>query len=228
MKTKLTVLQKCIIVILAVGTRPIVVIKHIVVTLKWPTKVLNKIAKPKEILTKMTGNTNFPVPYPANVCSLTQLGTDITAVDNAQTNVKNGIKGAVQDRNAKMKKTKADSESIRSMVQLKADSDPANAESMVTGAGFDYKKVFIKQRQQHGVKRSNVSGVYVLLADGCGEHEWQITSDKVNITTLPATSTAHTLSPELTLKQTYYMRNRKVGKKGVVFDWSPWLEFIVT
>ncbi|MGD0710486.1 MAG: hypothetical protein ABR968_04835 [Bacteroidales bacterium] len=38
---------------------------------------------------------------------------------------------------------------------------------------------------------------------------------------------AHKLSPVLTLKQTYYMRNRKVGKKGKVNDWSDWFEFIV-
>jgi hypothetical protein len=171
MKTKLTVLQRCIIVILAIGSRPIVVIKHIVVTLKWPRKVLDKIAKPKEIQTKMNGNPNFPVPYPANVCSPAQLNTDIAAVDTAQANVKNGVKGAVQDRNAKMKKTKADLESMKTMVQLKADSDPANAESMVTGTGFDYKKVFIRQKQKLGVKRSNVSGVYILLAEGSGEHE---------------------------------------------------------
>jgi hypothetical protein len=228
MEKKSSLLIRCIICILSAGTRPIVVIRHIIVILKWPKKVLDRIAKPKEIQAKLTGNTNFPLPYPVNVVSLAQLGTDIIAVDTAQTNVRNGVKGAVQDRNAKMKIVKTDLESIKSMVQIKADSNPANAESMITGTGYDYKKVFIRQKQQLGVKRTAVSGSYMLIADGGGEHEWQISTDKINITNLPATSTAHTLVTDLTVKQTYYQRNRKVGKKGVVYDWSPWLEFIVT
>lgn len=227
MKTKLSLLTRCIIVVLSVGTKPIVVIKHIIVVLKWPVKVLDKIAKPKIIQNKLTGNINFPAPYPANVTTLAQLGTDIAAVDAAQINVKNGVRGAVQDRNTKIRIVKKDIDSIKSMVQIKADSDPANAESIVTGSGYDYKKIFIKQKQQNSVKRTAISGSYILLADGTGEHEWQITIDKVNIITLPATSTAHTLVANLTVKQTYFQRNRKIGKRGEVFDWSPWIEFFV-
>jgi hypothetical protein len=121
---------------------------------------------------------------------------------------------------------KTDLESIKYMVQIKGDNNPANAESMINGTGFDYKTTSLKQKQQIGVKRTNVSGTYILLADGGGEHEWQITTDKINITTLPATSTAHTLVSELTVKQTYYQRNRKVGRKGVMYDWSSWFEFV--
>lgn len=226
MKTKLTVLQRCIIVIMAIGIRPFVVIKHIVVKLKWPTKVQDKIVKSKDIQIKMTGNPNFPTPYPTNVCTLAQLGTDITAVDTAEVNVKAGVKGAVQDRNSKQRTVKLDLDSIRCMVQIKADSMPANAESMITGTGFDYKLTNYRQKQQLGVKRTKVGGVYIFLAEGKGQHEWQLSTDKSNITYLPATSAAHTLSPVLALKQTYYMRNRKVGKKGVVYDWSAWFEFI--
>jgi len=226
MKKRPSLLTRCIIVIMSVGTRPLIVIKHIIVTLKWPTKIEAKIAKPKDIQNKLTGNANFSVPYPTNITSLVQLGTDIASVDAAQLKVKAGIKGSVQDRNAKIKIVKRDLESIKTMVQIKADSDPANAESMVTGTGFDYKKISNRQKQQNSVKRTDVSGTYVLLAEGRGEHEWQITSDKINITTLPATSTAHTSVSGLTVKQTYFQRNRKVGKNGEVFDWSSWIEFI--
>jgi hypothetical protein len=228
MKTTISVLGKCIIIIMSIAVKPITVIKHIIVTLNWPRKILERIDKPKVIQSKMTGNPNFPLPYPSNVVSLSQLGTDIAAVDAAQTNVKNGVKGAVQDRNTKIKKVKADLETMKSMVQIKSDSDPENAESMIAGTGFDYKAAFFRQKQQLGVRRTNVSGAYILLAEGGGDHEWQITNDKINITTLPATSAAHTLATGLILKQTYYQRNRKVGKKGIVNDWSPWFEFIVS
>jgi hypothetical protein len=226
MKEKKSLLIRCIIFILSAGTRPIVVIRHIIVKLEWPTTVLEKIAKAKEIQSKLTGNPNFPLPYPTNVVSLAQLGTDIAAVDTAQNNVNNGLKGAVQDRNAKLRIVKTDLESIKYMVQIKGDNNPANAESMINGTGFDYKASSIRQKQQLGVKRTSVSGSYILLADGKGEHEWQITEDKINITSLPATSTAHTLATGLTLYKTYYQRNRKVGKNGVMYDWSSWFEFV--
>lgn len=227
MNNRLTVLQRCIICVMSIGIRPFVVIKHIIVKLNWPTKVLEKIAMSKNIQTRMTGNPNFPLPYPANVCTLTQLGTDIVAVDTAQANVKAGVKGASQDRNEKQRTVKLDLESIKYMVQIKSDGSPATAESMILTTGFDFKVATFRQKQQLGVKRTNVSGAYILLADGGGEHEWQITMDKVNIITLPATSAAHTLASGLTLLKTYYQRNRKVGKKGAVNDWSAWFEFNV-
>jgi hypothetical protein len=227
MKTKLTVLQRCIICIMSIGVRPLVVIRHLVVKLNWPTTVNGKIEKSKNILTKTTGNPNLPSPYPTNVCSLTQLGNDIAAVDTAQNNVNARVVGAVQDRNAKHRTVKLDLESIMFMVQIKANANPANAIAMILTTGFDYKVVNIKQKQQLGVRRTDVSGAYILLADGGGQHEWQLSPDKVNITNLPATSAAHALVTGLTLFKTYYQRNRKVGKKGVVNDWSAWYEFTV-
>jgi hypothetical protein len=228
MNNRLTVLQRCIICVMSLVVRPIVVIRHLVVKLKWPSKVLDKIAKSKNIQTKMTGNVNFPLPYPSNVCTLAQLGTDIAAVDTAQNNVKAGVKGAAQDRNAKQRTVKLDLQSVMTMVQLKADSDPANAENIILTTGFDFKVTTFRQKQQAGVKRTAVSGVYILLGEGGGEHEWQLSIDMVNMIYVQPTSSAHTLSPVLTLKQTYYMRSRKIGKKGEQFQWTPWFEFIVS
>ena len=227
MKTKLTVLQRCIICIMSIGVRPIVVIRHIVVKLKWPTTVNGKIEKSKNILTKTTGNPNLPSPYPTNVCSLAQLGTDIAAVDTAQANVNARVIGAPQDRNSKQRTVKLDLESMMSMVQIKADANPANAENIILSFGFDFKVVVFKQRQKAGAKRTTVIGVYMLLGEGGGEHEWQLSADKINMIYVAPTSAAHTLSPVLTLKQTYYMRSRKIGTKGVVFEWTPWFEFTV-
>jgi hypothetical protein len=215
-------------VTMSIGTKPAVIVRHIIVTLKWPRKILDRIAKPKEILAKLTGNLDFPLPYPSNVVSLSQLASDIDDVDKAQVDVKNGVIGAVQDRNVKLGIVKADLQSIKTMIQIKANSDPENAESMVKGTGFNYVYGNHGQKQQNGVKRTNVSGVYLLLAEGGGEHEWQLSPDKINIIYVQPTSTAHTLSPLLTLKQTYYLRSRKIGTKGVMFDWTPWFEFIVT
>lgn len=228
MKTKPYLFNNYIIVAMNTGTRPVVVIKRVIVTLKWPTLLLDKIEKPKDILAKLTGNVNFPPPYPSNICSLVQLTSDIDAVDAAQINVNNGVIGAVQDRNAKMDKVKRDLESIRTMIQIKADRDPENAESMILSTGFSYYYGNHRTKQQNGVKRTNVSGSYILLAEGMGEHEWQLTMDKINIINLPPTSNAQTLVTDLTIKQTYYQRNRKIGTKGRMFDWSPWFEFIVT
>jgi hypothetical protein len=210
------------------GTKPIAVIRSIIVALKWPRKIPDRIAKSKEILAKLTGNPDFPVPYPSNVASLSQLESDIGDVDDAQTDVRNRVIGAVQDRNTKLDTVKLDLESIMYMVQIKADNDPENAEGMIKGAGFDYVFANHRQKQKLGVKSTNVSGSYILLAGEQGDHEWEITDDKINIKQLPATSAAHTLVTELTLFKTYYQRNRKIGTNGAVFDWSPWFEFTVT
>jgi hypothetical protein len=206
------------------ATFPEVVIRHIIAVLNWPSKVEEKLTKGKTVVNKLTGNANFPVSsWPANVISLAQLTTDVNALDTAETGVKSKTV-TTASRNAAANTVHSDLRKILTMVQTAADANPANAENLIKGAGFDVKVVTIKQKQQNSVQNTEISGTILATADGTGPHSWQISSDKAAITTLEATKQAHTLIPNLTPGQVYYVRNKKIPNKKEKFDWSEWKE----
>ena len=204
------------------ATFPEVVIRHIIAVLNWPSKVEEKLTKGKTVVNKLTGNANFPVSsWPANVISLAQLTTDVNALDTAETGVKSKTV-TTASRNAAANTVHSDLRKILTMVQTAADANPA--ENLIKGAGFDVKVVTIKQKQQNSVQNTEISGTILATADGTGPHSWQISSDKAAITTLEATKQAHTLIPNLTPGQVYYVRNKKIPNKKEKFDWSEWKE----
>jgi hypothetical protein len=204
-----------------------VVIRHIIAVLNWPSKEEDKITKGKTVVNKLTGNTDFPVSsWPANVITLAQLTTDVNALDTAETGVKSKTV-TTATRNAAANTVHSDLRKILTMIQMAADANPAKAEDIIKGAGFDVKVVTIKQKQQNSVQNTEISGTILATADGTGPHSWQITQDKVNITNLDATKQAHTLIPNLTPGQIYYVRNKKIPNKNEKFDWSEWKEIRV-
>ncbi len=204
-----------------------VIIRHVLAALKWPSAIETKLQKAKTIFGKLTGNAKFPLSsWPANIISLAQLGTDIDAFDAAQTAVKKKT-GTVADRNTKMNTVHADLVDILTMVQKTANLDPANAEDIIKGAGYECKIITIKQKQQNGAHPSGIAGIMVLTAEGGGAHQWQITKDKTNITVLDPTTTAHTLTSSLNIGDVMYQRSRPILKKGQTADWSAWIEFKV-
>jgi hypothetical protein len=210
------------------STKPKVIIKHIIAVLNVPRTIGDKIIKAQFIQSKLTGNANFTVPYPANIVTLVQLGLDITALVNAQTAVQNKAPGASDARNAALNTVLADLRNMMTMVQSKADSSPANSETIIQGAGYDVKQTAIKQKQQNAAKNTNVSGTALITADATGAHEWQQSKDQIAIITLPSTSTAHTLVSGLIPGNIWFFRNRKIAKKGQAFDWSDWMKLMIT
>lgn len=209
------------------ATIPEVVIRHIIAVLKWPSKVEDKITKGKTVVNKLTGNANFPVStWPVNVISLAQLTTDVNAFDTAETGVKSKTV-TTATRNAAANTVHSDLRKIMTMVQTAADANPAKAEDIIKGAGFDVKVIIIKQKQQNSVQNTEISGTILATADGTGPHQWQITKDKITITTLESTKQAHTLIPNLIPGQVYYVRNKKIPTAKEKFDWSEWKEIMV-
>lgn len=192
-----------------------------------PGKIADKIVRAQSILARLTGNATFPIAtWPVNVVSLAQFGTDVTALVNTESALKNRT-GTSAARNAAMATVMADLRSLLYMVQLKADANLANAATIITGAGFAVKTVSIKQKQKNDAQNTEVLGSVFLTAEGTGHHEWQMSKDKVTITALPPTSVAHTFVSGLTTGNVWYFRNHKVNTPKTTYNWSPWVELTV-
>lgn len=132
-----------------------------------------------------------------NVVSLAQFGIDVTALVNTESAVKKRT-GNAAARNVALAVVMADLRSILTMVQLKADVNPTNAQAIIQNAGFDVKKIKNRQKQQNDAQNTEVVGTILLTADATSHHEWQMSKDTVTITNLPATTVAHTNVTSLT------------------------------
>ncbi len=204
-----------------------IIIKHILAVLKMPAKIADKIIKAQAILVKLTNNITFPVAsWPANVVSLAQFGTDVTALVNAESAVKNRT-GNAAARNVALAVVMADLRSILTMVQLKAEANPTNAQAIIQNAGFDVKTIHTKQKQHNDAQNTQVVGTVLLTGDGGGHHEWQMSKDKITITDLPPTSTAHTLVTGLHTGDVWYFRTRKINTAKTTYNWCAWIELTV-
>lgn len=192
--------------------------------MKWPVKLLAKIQYGRDIFNDMNGKPRFA----ASQGKLNKLNTDQTALENIQ----NGLKmkpptHTTDERNAALVLTKADCESLRNDVQDLADADPKNAETIINDSGFKIGIKTIKQKQQDGAKDDKATGDVILLAAGAGGHEWQISQNKRDITTLPSTSGAKTRVHDLPQGSIWFQRNRKILKRGKTGEWSDWKKFVV-
>jgi len=204
-----------------------IIIHHLLAVLKMPTKWADRILRAQYIQGKLTGNANFPVgSWPANVVTLAQLGLDITAFINAH-NAVIARTGTVAARNAAYLVVKTDLEALKAMVQLKADANPTNAATIITGAGYFVRTVGIKQKQINDAMNTQISGTVLLTSDTPGHHEWEQSKDMVTIINLPATSTSHTLVPGLNPGDVWWFRNKRVNTKKNTYNWSPWVQLQV-
>jgi hypothetical protein len=205
------------------SNKPKTPVKHILSVLKMPMKISDKIVKAQFIQKSLTGNANFPVPYPSNIVSLAQLDTDIAAMVTTHTNARSKTVGTADVRNASLSVLLNDLRSIMQMVQAVADKTPATAETIIIGAGYDVKKTAVKQKQNDAARTGKVSGDVIITAKGAGPHEWQMSKDKVSIINLDATSGAKTTVNDLTPGDVWYFRSRPILKKGIKGDWSDWI-----
>src|ERR1035441_1940895 len=146
------------------SNKPKTPIKHILAVLKMPKKIGDKIVKAQFVQKSLSNNPNFPLPYPATIPSLAQIGIDITALVTAETAVQVHTAGTAGARNAAMQTVLADLRAVLPMIQVAADKNPANSENIILGAGYDVKKVSPRQKQLDAVKEGKVSGSVILTA----------------------------------------------------------------
>ena len=204
-----------------------VTVKHLIAALKMVGKIGDKIMKAKAILAALTGNATFPVAtWPANVTSLAQLGTDVTALINAEAAVVNKT-GTAALRNEALAVVLADLRSIKTMVQLKADANPTTAQSIIEGAGYVVSMHGGRAKRQNDALNTELLGTALLTSDTAGHHEWEMSKDMITIINLPATTTCTTTVKNLTQGDVWYFRNRKVNTKKRTYNWCAWIKLTI-
>ena len=173
------------------------------------------IGKTSAIIAAMTGNKSFPSPSP----TLATVTSDSTALVSAQSVALTKAKGAAAERNAKRAIVVGDLKLLAAYVQGVADSDPANAISIIESAGMSVMKPKqITPKQDLALKHGAVSGVVMVFAKAQGprsSYEWQWSTDGKTWTTLPTTIQANTSITGLTPGTTIYVRHAVLTKTGV-------------
>ena len=199
-----------------------------ITVLKMPRRLGDKLIKAHSIEGALTGNPNFPLAlWPNNIVSLAQFSLDVQAFEDAEVVVATGLIGAAAARDAALTVVMNDLYAIKTMVQLAAEKDPANAEIIIESAGFSVKKPSSKPKLQNDAFNTEVTGTVLLTADGGRSHEWQMSKDQIDIINLPATHNAQTYVKDLTPGDVMYFRNRKLNTKTMTYNWSPWKKLII-
>ena len=185
-----------------------------------PQKIGQKIVRAQSIQSKLTGNASFPVSsWPTNIVSLVQYGNDVTTLDTAEAAVASKT-GSVAARNVALAVVKTDLRALKSMVQVKADANPGNAESIIVSAGFNVVTRSSNTKRENAALNTEVTGTVLLTADKAGHHEWQMSKDTVTETSLPTTTTSTTKVTGLKPGDVWYFRNHKVNTKKTIYNWS--------
>jgi len=199
------------------ATKPKTVIKRVVVSLNFPKKIPDFIVYAKAIYKAMANNAYFT----AFLAKITNLNNDIVQLDIAETACKTKPPtGSVDARNAALEVVKTDLRSLHSDVQNVADATPAKAEAIIISASMAVKKYNPHGKRQNSAKNGIEEGTVILIAEGTGPHEWRMSTDQTNWTSLPASITAKTTVNNLTSGMVYYFQNRQMLTKGEKTEWS--------
>lgn len=194
-----------------------VIIRHIVAVQK-PGKGINDfILNAKGVYKSMNGN----AVYPAAALSITllQFNTDINVLDSMESDLHSvPPKCTTAQRDSAKKVLDKDLRFLLSDVQKLADNSPANAETIITSAGFAVKNSSIGQKFV-GAKNTDVSGTIIIKSGEPGPHEWeQSTDEKSWLGLRPTTGGKKTVSG-LDAGSVYYFRNRPILTKGEEGAW---------
>ena len=194
---------------------------------KMPTTIGDQIIRVGDIDGKLTGNTYIPDGWTAGTLTQAQYKIDVKAFTDAETDVKARVAGAVAKREAAFFTLKQDVEQIRGMVQGVANTMPTLAATIIESAGFFVNGKGGNSKRQNAAFNTEIPGTILLTADGKGHHDWQMSKDMVNITSLPSTSTSQTTVPNLKLGDTWYFRSKKVDTKKKTYNWCGWILIII-
>jgi hypothetical protein len=202
---------------------PTTVIKKIIAALNWKGKDETKIRKAKYIVEKLTGNTDFPLPWAVVYPTLAAISAQIVIVDAAKTLAESKALGAAEAFQAQLGILQGMLMDLMPMVQKKMETNPANAEAVCLGAGYDVKRITIRGKRQDTAK-STEEGVVALTGAGKGGHQWQQSPDNgTTIIQLDPTSSGKTIVTDLPSGAKMWFRNRTVLTKGRFGDWSQWI-----
>ena len=183
---------------------------------------MNKMSVPElmsfsiHVVSKMNGNTHFPVPQPA----LDKITNAITALQNAF----DLAQGAGPQQTATMHQHKMLLETMLTALGNYVESvanDVANAETgaetIILSSGMNVKQFTPHQKQTFRVKAGNLPGTILLFAESVkrGSHEWQYNNPPADgWTDAEPTVQASTMIMGLESGKRYSFRHRTVLPGG--------------
>lgn len=184
------------------------------------------LAQVERIVTAMSGNANFPEPWPATVPSLAQIQSDLAAFQAALTATQSGDRTRIVERNTARSKLSADLFVLANYVQTVAPND----DSRLVTTGFPLRQPAPRARLSEvpdapagfDVYRGTVSGTLVARASRvarAGSYDVQITTADPTVESnwTPAGSYKNCGRIELqglTPGKTYTVRIRALGSAG--------------
>ncbi|MEI8203500.1 MAG: hypothetical protein WCH34_10840 [Bacteroidota bacterium] len=207
-----------------VGRRMRVVIKHPKAVLKWGISNPKRLIKARLIISKLTGNTDFPVPYPDDVVALATLVTDTGIYDTKIVIAKTRVSGSSEAMQVAQNTVHLDLESIMSMVQRKMDANPDRALQICANAGFDSKLEGNRGKRKAGCEKDTEPGTMIIYGEGEGQHDWQESINAGETFYFLASTTGGIKHVDnLISKKRYWWRSRRVYPNEKYGDWTEWV-----
>jgi hypothetical protein len=147
---------------------------------------------------------------------------DVNELDTAEQVAHKGSPAATKDRNAKLLLVRSDMRQLKAFVQSVADSDLANAQSIIESSGMSVGRRAIRVKPNLAAKQGKVTTlaeVYARAVKGRVSYEWQMSTDQKTWSDLPRTVKAQITVTGLTPATIYYFRFRTLTVAGLS-DWS--------
>jgi hypothetical protein len=160
---------------------------------------------------------------------LTQVKTNIDALQDAQVDVAAGKPGAVAIRKEKEAAVRADFAHIKMYLQRKGDADPTHAVEIFQAANCDTAAASTYHKPEHEIYDGDVSGevgIRLLAVAKRASYLFQCGLDQVNWISSPIVFEAQYVFKGLTPGQKYYLRWQVTTSDGTG-NWSQIVTWIV-
>lgn len=194
-----------------------------IAVLKMPRCMGDKIIRANDILDKLQNNTYIIAHWNPDAVSLTDFEIHVQAFIDAEVNTKLRTVGLVALRDAALAMLMQDLRQLCTMVQGIACQATGSAEALIESAGFVVKKSGHRPKNINAAYNTQIPGTVKLTAEGGRAHEWEMSKDQINITSLPATPTAYTYVKNLPQGEVMCFRTRKLCTNKKQYNWSPWM-----
>jgi hypothetical protein len=184
-----------------------------------PQNVSRYLMACRLIVTMMTDNQNFPAPTPP----LSEVSTDLDALEASEELARKGGKGMVPQRDVVLRKVHHKMTMLRAYVQSAANAEPDQAEALIHSAGMNIGKPRTRTKLPVEVKHGDAPGEVVLDAKALPhpvQYRWQMSADQKTWTDLPESFKTKSVVEGLVPATVYAFRLRTVTRNGPS-EWSP-------
>jgi hypothetical protein len=196
---------------------------YYIVALRLSNVVAVLIKQCQAILSNMANNSKWQ-----GAQLLVQAAPHLAALATAEQATHKGSPADTAARDDALKLVRSDMRQLKALVQAAADADPANAKSIIEGAGMNVVKRVRQSKPPLAVKFAMIPGAASLSAKrvkGALIYQWQMSTDQKSWSDLPWSKQASTEVTGLTPATIYYFRVRVLSGAGTS-DWSAAISYI--